>query len=87
MAMPQLISALQSIKDTQIFDNIGNMFTNLTNIPKTISEVSAAAESAGNATMEIQKLLEIENKGIAAYDKMMEAVGEGVEIADGLEDV
>lgn len=87
MVMPQLISALQSIKDTQIFDNIGNIFANLTNIPQTISEIPKAAESASNTTMEIQKLLEMEDKGVAAYDKMMEAVGEGAEIADGLEDV
>lgn len=75
MAMPQLISALQSIKDTQIFDGIGNLFS-------AIPEIGNTANIKG-----IQQLLEMQDKGVEAYDKMIEAVGEGAEIADGLEDV
>ena len=75
MAMPQLISALQSIKETQIFDSISNLFS-------VIPEIGNTANIQG-----IQQLLDMQDKGVEAYDKMMEAVGEGAEIADGLEDV
>lgn len=75
MAMPQLISALQSIKGTQIFDSIGNLFS-------AIPEIGNTANIQG-----IQQLLDMQNKGVEAYDKMMEAAGERSKIADGLEDI
>lgn len=76
MTMPQLILAMQTLEKTKAFDGIGNLFSMIPNLGGIANDIQG-----------IQKLLEMEEKGAAAYDKMMEAVGEGAEIADGLEDV
>ena len=71
MALPQLINGLQAIKNTEIFSAFSM-----------IPEIGNTANIKG-----IQLLLEMEEKGIAAYDEMIEAVGQGEKIADGLEDI
>ena len=76
MTMPQLILAMQTLEKTKVFDGIGNLFS-------AISDLGGIA----NDIQGIQKLLEMEEKGVAAYDEMMRAVDQGEKIADGLEDV
>ncbi len=51
-----------------------------------IFEALSEIPETGSIIAQFSQLVEVEKKGIEAYDKMLEAVGEGAEIADGLED-
>jgi hypothetical protein len=76
MAMPQLISAVQTLQDNSFLQNVGNgLMGFLSGNFTTVGDLEEIGKN--NVLARIQKVMAVEDEGIAAYDKIIEEVGEG----------
>jgi hypothetical protein len=77
MAMPQLISAMESLKNTELFNVLGQGMTGVQQAFQSAVDKTDFGKGIIDAKEQLEELRVAEERGLAAYEKLDEIIGNG----------